>query len=175
MVSTKVLSSTEYELDICIYNVLNYIEMSICLFDLCSILSTCCMQSDTQGGNRSRDVTLDQRKYGNMAPACSLPLFFCLCFTPPSKSQCSQDSICLINNTLLQSWTLIRSSLDLLPWAPFILQDMRVTPGGPVQLCRVPRICQSLGLPTVATTLSQKIHQLCLAVPFLLPLDHKHR
>lgn len=137
--------------------------------------STPAVCRDTQGGNRSRDVTLDQRKYGNMASACSLPLFFCLCFTPPLKSQCSQDSICLINNTLLQSWTLIRSSLDLLPWALFILQDMRVTPWGPVQLCRGPRICQSLGLPTVGTALSRKIHQLSLAVPLLLPLDHRHR
>lgn len=59
--------------------------MPICLFDLCSILSTCCMQSDTQGGNRSRDVTLDQRKYGNMAPACSLPLFFLSLFHPSFK------------------------------------------------------------------------------------------
>lgn len=134
---------------------------------------------DTWGANRSRDVTLDQRKYGNMAPACSLPLspfffFFCLCFTPLSKSRRSQDSICLINSTALQSWTLIRFSLDLLPWAPFSLEEMRVTPGGPVQLCRNPVICQSLGLPTAGTALFRHIHQLCPAADLMLPLD-SHR
>lgn len=43
------------------------------------------MQSDTLGANRSRDVTLEQRKYGNMAPACSLPLFFLSLFHPSFK------------------------------------------------------------------------------------------
>ncbi|XP_056321184.1 uncharacterized protein LOC130234882 [Danio aesculapii] len=86
-------------------------------------------------------------------------------------SRRSQDSICLINSTVLQSWTLIRFSLDLLPWAPFSLEEMRVTPGGPVQLCRSPVICQSLGLPTAGTALSRNIHQLRPAAGLTLPLD----